>query len=261
VVQEATTTALAHPLLAVSSDLQAVQSWIQARAGSLATVRVYQREAHRLLLWLQYERGEGGQGATLARMTVADCGAFMAFLQNIPPRWISRARAAPGTHGWAPFRGPLSHQSCRQSITIIASMFAWRQSAQYLTANPWLLVNQLTGDDPGHKMLDTKALSEAAMLEVLRFLDGQAPSPSRACIRFTLLFIEAVGLRSVELLSATLGNLRMEPEGWVMQVHGKGSKNRIAAVRGLGSIQDAPPGAPLLASTLDPLAPIGYQAL
>jgi integrase len=60
-----------------------------------------------------------------------------------------------------------------------------------------------------------------------------------------------------------------------MQVRGKGSKNRIAAVpgqalnalqdylliRGLGSIQEAPPGAPLLASSLDPMAPVGYQAL
>ncbi|MBG6078198.1 tyrosine-type recombinase/integrase [Polaromonas sp. CG_9.11] len=270
-VPQAADAALARPLLDVDSDGQAVQSWIQARAGSLATVRVYQREAHRLQLWLQYEC----RGATLAQMTVADCGAFMAFLQNIPPRWISRARAAPGQPGWAPFRGPLSHASCRQSITIIASLFAWLQSAQYLAANPWVLVNQATGDDPAHRMLDTKALSEAAMREVLRFVDGQAPSPSRARIRFTVLFVEAVGLRSAELLSATLGDLRMEPEGWVMQVRGKGSKNRIAAVpgqalhalqdyllvRGLGSIQEAPPTAPLLASALDPMAPIGYQAL
>ena len=272
IVENVANTALWRPLLDVGSDLQAVQSWIQARAGSLATVRVYQREAHRLLLWLQYERGEGGRGATLAQMTVADCGAFMAFLQNIPPRWISRVRAAPGQPGWAPFRGPLSHASCRQSIVIIASLFAWLQSAQYLTANPWMLVNQATGGDPGKRMLDTKAFSEAAMQEVLRFVDGQAPSPSRARIRFTLLFVEAVGLRSAELLSATLGDLRMEPEGWVMQVRGKGSKNRIAAVpgqalhalqdyllvRGLGSIQAAPPAAPLLASSLDPMAPIGY---
>ena len=271
VVANVTNTALPRPLLDVDSDLQAVQSWIQARAGSLATATLYQREAHRLLLWLQYEC----RGATLAQMKVADCGAFMVFLQHIPPRWISRARAAPGQSGWAPFRGQLSHASCRQTIVIIASMFAWLQSAQYLSSNPWVLVNQSTGDDPGKKMLDTKALSEAAMLEVLRFIDVQAPSPSRARIRFILLFVEAVGLRSAELLSATLGDLRMEPEGWVMQVHGKGSKNRIAAVpgqalhalhdyllfRGLGSIQAATPAAPLLASAVDPMAPVGYQAL
>lgn len=92
-------------------------------------------------------------------------------------------------------------------------MFAWLQSAQYLTANPWILVNQATGDDSGNRMLDTKALSEAAMLEVLRFVDSQAPSPSRARIRFTLPLVEAVGLRSAELLSSTLGDLRVEPEG------------------------------------------------
>jgi len=86
---------MARPLLDAALDAQAVQSWIQARAGSAATVRVYQREAHRLLLWLQYECG----GKALAQMQVAHCSAFMAFLQNIPPRWISRERAAPGQSG------------------------------------------------------------------------------------------------------------------------------------------------------------------
>ena len=271
VLDEVTQATMVRPLLDVGTDQQAVQSWIQARAGSTATVKVYQREAHRLMLWLQYER----RGATLARMSVGDCTAFMAFLQNIPPRWISRSRAAPGMPGWAPFRGRLSHASCRQAVVIIASLFTWLQAAQYLSANPWLLVNQSTGDDPGKKMLDSKALSEAAMVEVLRFVNGQAPSPSRARIRFILLFVEAVGLRSAELLSATLGDLHMESDGWVMQIRGKGAKNRIAAVpgqalhalqayllaRGLGSFQTAPPKAPLLASAVDPMAPVGYQAL
>ena len=261
----------AASLLGASSDLEAVQRWIQARAGSIATAKVYQREATRLLLWLQYEC----RGATLARMSVGDCGAFMAFLQNIPPQWISRERAAPGQPGWAPFRGPLSHGSCRQAVVIIASLFTWLQSAQYLAGNPWLLVNQKTGDDPGRQLLDSKAFSEGAMREVVRFIDHQPPSPSRARIRFIVLFLEAVGLRSAELLSATLGDLRMEPEGWVMQVHGKGAKNRIAAVpgqalhalekylaaRGLGTIGTAPPEAPLLASAVDPMAPVGYQAI
>ena len=57
-----------------------------------------------------------------------------------------------------------------------------------------------------------------------------------------------------------------------MQVHGKGAKNRIAAipgqafdalqeylgVRGLGGIESAPPEAPLLASALDPMERVGY---
>ena len=60
-----------------------------------------------------------------------------------------------------------------------------------------------------------------------------------------------------------------------MQVRGKRSKNWMVAgpgqalaalrayllARGLGSIQEAPPTSPLLSSCLDPIAPVGYQAL
>ncbi len=263
--------ALPSPLLCANSDQEAIQAWIAARAGSDLTAIAYRREAMRLMLWLQYEAG----AKTFRQMDVNDCGDYMAFLQNIPDKWISRVRAKPGAPGWAPFRGPLSHKSQQQAIVIVAALFTWLASAQYLRANPWVLVNQNTGDDPGHSLLDSKALSESALAEILLFIEDQAPSPSRSRIRFILRFMEAVGLRSAELLSARLGDLRMEPEGWVMQVHGKGAKNRVAAVpgqaldalqdylfvRGLGGIETAPPEAPLLASTFDPMTPIGYQAL
>ncbi len=258
-------------MLSARSDQEAVESWIAARAGSMLTATAYRREAMRLLLWLQNEC----LGKTLSQMNVDDCGNYMAFLQAIPAKWISRVHAKPGAPGWAPFKGPLSRKSQAQAIVIIAALFAWLQSARYLPTNPWLLVNQKTGDDVSEKMLDTKALSEAAMQEILTFIEAQAPSPSRTRIRFILRFLESVGLRSAELINARLEDFRLEPEGWVMQVHGKGAKNRIAAVpgqaiealqqylalRGVCSLQSAPPQAPLLASTLDPMEPIGYQAL
>lgn len=253
------------------SDVEAVGDWIAARAGSRLTATIYQREAFRLMLWLQRE----SKAKTFKAMTTTECVAYMAFLQNIPQEWISRVRAKPGTPGWAPFRGPLSHQSHHQATTIIASMFGWLQANKHLDLNPWQLVNHKTGDDKERRMLDTKALSEPAMAEVLRFIDRQAPSPSRARIRFILLFVEAVGLRSAELLNAKLKDLRLEPEGWSMQIHGKGAKNRMAtiphqalaalqeylSVRGLGDIASAPEDAPLLSSTRDPLKSVGYQAL
>ena len=60
-----------------------------------------------------------------------------------------------------------------------------------------------------------------------------------------------------------------------MRVTGKGAKTRTVFVprpamealqtylaqRGLGGLESAPPNTPLLASTLDGMAPIGYQAL
>lgn len=262
---------LQNSLLAAKTDGEAIQAWIQARAGSAVTSKAYQREATRLVLWLQQEKA----GKTFSGMTIEDCRDYMTFLEHIPARWISRTRAAPGQLGWAPFRGPLSHQSRRQAIVIVASMFTWLQSAQYIQANPWVLVNKKTGDDREHQVLDTKAFSEVVMSEIYRFIDEQDPSPSRTRIRFILRFVESVGLRSAELLQARLGDLRLEPEGWVMQVFGKGAKNRVVAIpgqafnalqdyldaRGLGGIETAPADAPLLASTKDPMAPVGYQAL
>lgn len=262
----------ATSLLAADNDLQAIESWIAARSNSVATSKAYRREAQRLLLWLHSCQAN----KPLSGMTVDDCNAYMAFLANIPADWISRHKASPGELGWAPFRGALSLQSRQQAISIIASLFAWLQSARYLTANPWVLVNQKLGDDKQQRLLASKALSEAAMEQVLAYIECQAPSPSRSRIRFILLFTSNVGLRSAELLSATLGDLQHEPEGWILQVHGKGAKNRLAAItplamqalceyldaRGLGSDPMlAPAQAPLLSSTQDPMQAIGYQAL
>lgn len=258
-------------LIDARNDFEATEAWVKARAGSVPTATVYRREARRFLLWLQYERF----GKTLSQVNVDDCADFMAFLQNIPQGWISRERAAPGQPGWAPFRGPLSHKSQQQTVVIVASLFAWLLSARYVASNPWPLINTKTGDDRSARMLDTKALSEGATKEVLSFVQSQPPSPSQQRILFILRFVEAVGLRSAELLAARLEDFRLEPEGWLMQIHGKGSKNRIAAVPGqafealqdylearhLGGIETAPPHAPLLASTLDAMESVGYQAL
>ncbi|MBP7780246.1 MAG: tyrosine-type recombinase/integrase [Burkholderiaceae bacterium] len=258
-------------IVRASTDEEAAQAWIEARAGSAATVKVYERSVRRLLLWLKYEK----QSIRFADMTVNDCGDFMAFLRNVPDRWISRQRAAPGEPGWAPFRGQLDTASYKQLLGHITGLFGWLQTAQYIPANPWAIVNQKIGDDPDKRLLDTKAFSESAVLEIRRFIENQDPSPARDRMLFIVKFMEAVGLRSAELLNARLKDFQLEPEGWFMQVHGKGSKNRLAAIpppamralqdylqsRGLVGIEEASPQAPVLASTKDPMAPVGYQAL
>lgn len=259
-------------LLDADNDLDAIESWITARAGSAATIKVYRRESKRLLLWLKYEK----LGKALRQMTVDDCRDYMAFLQDIPERWISRRHAAPGTLGWAPFRGPLSLHSQKQAITIVASLFNWLQSAQYLNGNPWLLVNTDTGDDPNKLPIDSRSLSETAMSEVLRFIDNAPPSPSRDRIRFLMQFLESTGLRSSEILKVQLKDFTLDHQGrWSLKVMGKGSKLRMVALpgqalqavnryleqRGLGNLQTASGNLPLLARTRDPSAPIGYQAL
>lgn len=257
--------------LTARNDAEAIAEWISVKASSPLTANSYRRETTRLLLWLQEEAG----GKLFATMKAADCAAYMAFLGDIPSRWISRARARPGTLGWAPFRGQLNHQSRQYAINVVVALFKWLQAAKYIPLNPWVLVKHKLGDDPDAKLLDTKALNEGTMAEILRVIEQQPPSPSRTRILFILRFMEAVGLRSQELVSASLLDFSLEPEGWVLQVHGKGSKNRVAAVpgqaiealqaylraRGLAGIETAPGKTPLLSDLADPAKPIGYQAL
>jgi site-specific recombinase XerD len=264
-------TSLTPPLLAANSDVDAVQAWLTARASSGATAKSYRREATRLLLWLQHACA----GATLAQMRIEDCNAYMAFLQNIPASWISRRSAAPGQVGWAPFRGQLSHDSQQQAIVIVASLFTWLQSAQYLQGNPWVLVNKKTGDDKQKNVLDTKAFSANASAAILQFIDQQVPSPSRTRIRFIVVFLSSVGLRSSELLNAKLGQIQHASEGWLLQVHGKGAKNRIVhlpgqamaalhdylSARGMEALEATDPHLPLLANLKEPTQHVGYQAL
>jgi integrase len=259
-------------LLDADTDLQAVQAWIRSRCSSVATAKSYEREARRLMLWLHRERSTRG----FAHMTVEDCLAYQAFLQHIPQGWISRNRIAPGQLGWAPFKGPLTVASQQQAVKILGGLFAWLAASKYLSGNPWMLVNTDTGSvDQVTQALDTKSISDGALEQIHGFLDAQLPSPSLHRIRFIVTFMEAVGLRSSELVNACLGDFSLQPEGWTLRVLGKGLKTRTVYVprpafralqtylehRGLGGIEVAPPQAPLLASAEDSMAPVGYQAL
>lgn len=259
---------------ALTSDTEALNSWVLATAGSDATRKSYVREGRRLLLWLQLERG----GRRLVDFKLDDAQAYRTFLAYIPDGWISRVKASPGQEGWTPFRGQLSAVSQQQAMTILAGWFDWLTSAEYLRANPWKLVKksgqaaEVAGDS---RALDTKAISAKAMGEIEAFIERQEPSPARARARFVVGFMSATGLRSAELLAAKISDIRAEPEGVFLRVVGKRQKVRdvmlvdqalnalddYLAARGLESIEHAPATAPLLASLADPMEPVSYQTL
>ncbi len=259
-------------MLNASNDLQAMRTWIQTHAGSAATVKSFWREARVFMLWLQRERGS----ITFAQVKVEDCLAFRAFTENIPAHWISRERARPGQPGWAPFRGQLSQSSRHHLLNIVGALFAYLKLADYIGQNPWPLIKTRTSmKKTAVNSVDTRAFSDDAQTEIERFIDAHPPSPSRARMRFIVGFLSGVGLRASELLAAKLGDLRYVSGGYVLQVVGKGGTPRVVAIppsalvaledylkaRGLGSLQEAPVKAPLLASAKDPMKSIGYQAL
>jgi len=253
-----------------STDQEAIAAWVEARAGSQATAISYLRETERLLIWSISERQK-----PISSMNIDDCMAYMTFLEHIPDAWVSRRRVAKFEPGWAPFAGQLSHASRKQALTIVSSLFEWLVSSGYLLGNPWRLVNRHTGDDINRNELDTRAFTPEVWSSLLEFVEAQPTTPSSSRVWFLLKFLEATGLRAAEILGATVGDLRRSRGRWVLQVHGKGSKNRVVAVPGqallalegylasrcLGGLDDAPATTPLVANTQHAMQPIKYQAL
>lgn len=252
------------------NDREAIEKWIEARAQSVDTAKSYRREAERLLLWCISERLK-----PLSGMILDDCLAYMTFLEHIPPAWISRRRAMRMQPGWAPFSGQLSLDSRRQSVQIVSGLFSWLVKANYLIANPWVLVNRKTGDDASKGLLDSRAFTPEAWSIVRGFAQSAPPSPSRSRTLFILDFGEATGLRASELVSAVMGDFKPHKGRWALQVHGKGSKNRVVAIakqamsallsymesRGLPPPGDCHSDIPLIASAVDPLRGVSYRPL
>ena len=255
----------------LATDTLAVRAWIRARAGSDATAKAYRRELSRFLLFLDQ------RGLALGRCNADDCLAYMALLQNVPPEWSAK-RTAPIDHAaWSPFAGPLSHRSQRHAVVVVGACFTWLVAARYLAGNPWVLVNRRTGDDRHADELASRAIPPERWAVILARLKALATTePAAERMVFLLQFLEATGLRAAELLGARLGDLQHLDGRLLLQVHGKGSKNRVIPIagqaqralqrylqsRGLDMAPTAAPAeAPLLCSLLDNGQPLSYRSL
>ena len=250
--------------LNATTDTQALESWIKASAGSKQTAITYNREVVRFMLWLN--------GKSFNSLKVEDCLDYMTFLQHIPDSWISRRHCKPFDPGWAPFRGQLSFDSQKQSIVIVAALFNFLHQASFIQYNPWVLVNQKTGDDSKRIVKQSRAISEFGFSEIIRYIESVPVTIQSERIIFIFKFLEAVGLRSMEFLNARLEHFQEEDEGLVLFVNGKGSKNRYVFIpdqandalkRYLSyrkcSINDHP-SLPLISSIIDSNEAVGYQA-
>lgn len=259
-----------HRDAGMDDDRAAIAAWIEARAGSELTRRLYRREAERWLLWCVIERHRAMSDAG-----ADDCRAYAGFLQNIPDSWVSRRKVPRLAPGWAPFRGPLTGASQQVAIDTLHAMCEWLVAARYLAVNPWGQVRRHLGDRPGPRQaMDGRTFIPEAWQALLDHLDVQAPGPAVERMRWLLAFGEATGLLAAELLRARVGHLQRTGAGWLIAVHGKGTRQRTVPVprvamqateRYLASrgfeLDTAPPDTPLLASLTEPTEAPSYPAL
>jgi len=234
-------------------DREAVEAWLDARGGSVATLRSYRKEAERLVLWAVMERGK-----RLADLTVEDCGAFREWIAGLgrtepaawPFRiaqesWIGSPGIARHDPRWRPFYGPLGAKSAGYAITVAGSLMGWLTRVAYLQRNPFAALGKARFDDPSSSTIGgdemVRAFSASQWEAISR--EAAALDATSSTVRHELLMNIAVstGMRVSEIASATMGAIyraRDEAEGkdgmegvaterWMLAVVGKGGKRRV----------------------------------
>lgn len=209
------------------ADVLAVRAWVQAQAGSEATAKSYRREMARFLLFLDQ------QALTLSHCNAEVCLAYQSLLQDPPAEWTGQGSARRGQAGWSPFSGPLSMRSQQHAVAVVSACFAWLSSAGYLADNPWRRPQRQQGPAQAVDARPDRLLLAGPWAQILGQLEAwSATEPAAQRMLFVLVFVEATGLRAVELLQARLGDLRPEGERWLLQVPGKGGRLRLLPLDG-----------------------------
>ncbi|MDR5880479.1 site-specific integrase [Caballeronia sp. LZ032] len=210
--------------LDAANDYDAVQAWLSLHEAP-TTRRAYRKEAERLILWAIVERDRA-----LSSLTIEDAIAYRAFLRRPTPRdrWVgpSRPRTAPD---WRPFASNLSARSTSYALSVLGALFRWLIEQRYVLANPFAGI-KVRGRSRVTQLDTARGFTEGEWGLIRAIADGLEWSygwsePAAQRLRFLLDLAYATGLRAGELVSATLGDVRVSEHGdhWLHLV-GKGSR-------------------------------------
>jgi hypothetical protein len=150
-------------------DIEAIKIWIGQYQDNSTTMRAYQKEAERLLLWCVYERG-----LCLKELKTPDLEDFFNFLQRPPKRWLGSRRQlaeARFSKNWRPLLGPLKKNSLLFAIRVINSLMNYLVDANYLPRNPIKLIKKYSKLAVNHD--EQKYQVWAKMLELDEWLAVQ----------------------------------------------------------------------------------------
>lgn len=217
-------------LLAANNDYEAVQSWLSLHE-SPDTCRAYRKEAERLMLWAIVERQQ-----PLSSLTTDDAIAYRAFLRRPAPRarWCGAPRSRASS-GWRPFARGLSARSTAYALSVLRALFRWLIEERYVLANPFAGIKvrgtvHVGPFDTARSLTDLEWQVVRALAEGLEGSGGWSEMAAQR-LRFLLDFLYATGLRSHELVSATLGDISTDrhDDAW-LQVTGKGARQGKVAL-------------------------------
>lgn len=224
--------------ISAASDAEAIRCFLVEYDRSPGTLRIYQRECERLLLWSLVERGK-----PLSSLNRQDFEAYLGFLADPQPtaRWCG-PKVERVSEKWRPFVGPLSESAVLTAMAAINSLMRYLVDAGYLLGNPLGLIRQrrrkMSADAGGGPRA---VVSTEEVEKIERFLDEQMWQAVTEAIeamprdaergrdeyeraRFIAATLYMLAPRAGELESHRMNSFREERGLWWWHVVGKGGK-------------------------------------
>ena len=213
------------PRIEAENDHQAVLLWLTEYRDSPQTLKSYQREAERLLLWL------ASQGKGLRDMNREALRQFEAFLEDPQPRaaWVGPSK--PREHPeWRPFRSGLSPASRRQSLIILQGLFSWLVEAGWVGHNPFVLMRDKARRMNNQSQGIERYLEQPLWAWFWQWLNQPPQSDDARLVyessrrRFIFSFAYLLAPRISEMANARMDDFHRIEGRWWWRVVGKGSK-------------------------------------
>ncbi len=218
----------AYCLISAKNDLAAIQAYLYRFRGRDKTLRAYQKELERFLLWCVCVRR-----MPMSDVLTDECEAFKDFLAQPALDWVGPKAPRTSTR-WRPFEGKLSPASQRYAVQALRSFFEWLVRVRYLGGNPWVTVADPVVEGKELALAIDKALPER-LWEDLVAADGWLARASNRYARET----PAVGAlspndkdaRGAQYRLATAAILLMGHTGIRREEAAGALRNRLKPVR------------------------------
>lgn len=218
--------------LDADNDLQAIATWLDARASRSAHTRTaYQKEALRFVLFVTHELGLSG----LAQVKVEHIHYYLDHLANPPSHWLIDLRL-PATERPPTQRllKPLSANSIGYARLVIKSLYGYLQDAGHLKHNPVALSAQ--PHVLSHDMAD-KAIEPDAWLFLWRWLLAQeqhaiteTQQRLAARQRWLCALLYHTGLRRSSIAEGSMAGFVRREGRWTLTVPIKGGRQHTLAI-------------------------------
>lgn len=242
--------------LGANTDLEAIMAWLRRYEGSPRTQVSNARIVERFYLWCINVKRK-----PMSSLVVGDFFDYSQFMANPPADWVQKRRVTREMAEWRPFKGPLSPTSIKLNFSVISAMHANLRRTGYLRADgsenvlpsvrlPYMRMNidRTFTDVQWHWLMTCwKQMYLAVGPKRIHDSDEQQILPDdthpdqvflrAAFLRRTRLALElgsTTGLRLIEFVTTRRGAITHqvidgEPV-WLMNVDGKGKKNREVLV-------------------------------